>query len=101
MVVVINRAWISLKPRTLFLCPVTETGIMRLLKRLSNNTSAGSDGIKSARMKAVSYLISTCFQHFIIDKYISIKMKLARVCVIRKGGSHPQCKKYRPISVLA
>lgn len=89
---------------SVFLWPVTEAEITRLLQNLSNNTAAGSDNIKAAPIKAITHFISSPLEHIcntsLLTGIFPEKMKLARVCVIHKGGPRNNINNYRPISVL-
>lgn len=89
---------------SIFLSPIAEGEIITLLQALNTNISAGHDDLKPAPIKAVSRLISAPLTHIcnisLSQGIFPNKMKVARVCVLHKGGSLHDMNNYRPISVL-
>ena len=87
-----------------FLRPTDEEEILNLINGLKNSTAAGEDGLKSEPIKHISKLISTPLAHIcnmsLLAGRFPSRMKVARVCVIHKGGAQNVFNNYRPISVL-
>lgn len=89
---------------SIFLSPTDEEEILALIASLKNNTAAVEDGLKAEPIKAISRIIAAPLAHrcnvSLSTGCFPKRMKVARVCVIHKGGVQSDLNNYRPISVL-
>lgn len=89
---------------SIFLTPTNETEINDIIVSLKCSSASGYDDLKVAPIKAVKDWICSPLAH-ICNRILETgifpnKMKLARVCIIHKGGTLTNLNNYRPISVL-
>lgn len=89
---------------TIFFSPTDEEEISTLIACLKNSTAPGEDGLKAEPIKFISSLILTPLTHIcntsLLTGRFPDRMKVARVCVVHKGGVRNDLNNYRPISVL-
>lgn len=90
---------------SMFLRPILEEDLIKIIKSLKNNTKPGLDGISSKFVKetykkyitVLLYLVNKSFETGIFPE----KLKEAVVIPIFKKGSKTECNNYRPISLLS
>ena len=90
--------------KTIFLQPVTENEVIKILKNMKNSSSPGWDAITSKIVK-VSYnyflspLVHICNLSFMFGVFPN-ELKIAKVIPLHKGGDMSLLVNYRPVSVL-
>ena len=90
--------------RNIFLSPVNEDEVIRVVRMCANKNSSDNDGIT---MKIVKHVITSIAQPFTYICNMSFttgvfpdKMKIAKVVPLYKSGDRHMCNNYRPISLL-
>lgn len=92
-------------PESIYLSPVSEAEIAKIVKRLKNKHSSGFDNISTDIIKLVSeeivspisYIINNSFAH----GHFPQKLKLALIKPLLKKGDPAKIENYRPISLLS
>lgn len=91
-------------PHTIFLTPVTESEIRRMIKNLKNKNSTGYDNISNRVLKALEDCIIeplvVIFNKSLSEGKFPDRMKLAEIVPLHKGKSQEESTNYRPISLL-
>ena len=95
---------IKLNKNSLFLTPVNEHELTRVIEKLLNKTSSGWDGISNKLVKCLkSQLViplSTCINRSFMEGRYPDCLKLAHVNPLFKSGKRNIITNYRPISLL-
>lgn len=99
-----HQAYFEQADRSMFLKPITETEIIRIVNSLSNKHSSGDDEIPTSLIKFCINEISTPLTHAISTSFrtgiFPEKLKLATVIPLHKKGNTSEMENYRPISLL-
>ena len=90
--------------RNIFLSPVNEDEVIRVVRMCANKNYSDNDGIT---MKIVKHVITSIAKPFTYICNMSFttgvfpdKMKIAKVVPLYKSGDRHLCNNYRPISLL-
>lgn len=91
--------------RSMFVEPVLEHDLIRVIKSLKNGKAPGLDGISSVLIKKIYTKILSVLL-FIVNFSFEVgvfpeKMKEALVIPIHKKHTPSDCNNYRPISLLS
>jgi hypothetical protein len=89
---------------SMYLKPVTEHEVIRVIENLKSKSSSGWDGISMKLIKKIkfeiaeplTYIINLIFKTSVFPD----KLKIAKVIPIHKKGVKTQVSNYRPISLL-
>ena len=96
-------SYVTQNAETIFLKPVTDDEVNKLLSKLKN-TSEGYDCIKPSVVKYVKDCIIKPLVHIcnlsLINGTFPSKLKIAKVVPIHKKGDTSSFSNYRPVSVL-
>lgn len=92
-------------PESIYLSPVSEAEVTKIIKGLKNKHSSGFDEISTDIIKLVSeeivppvsYIINNSFVH----GHFPQKLKLALIKPLHKKGDPAKVENYRPISLLS
>ena len=95
----------DLQPNSLFVNPVNELEILKLVSKLKPKTSYGYDTISPYVLKKTIHYILEPFTH-IINRSLATgifptQMKTARLIPLYKNSDNQQITNYRPISLLS
>jgi hypothetical protein len=92
-------------PKTMFLSPVTEVEIERVIRSLKNSSSAGYDEIRMSLVKqCLGYFIKPLGHIYNVSFQMGIFldiMKCAKIKPLHKKGDKQDIHNYRPISILS
>lgn len=99
-----HQTYFEQADRSMFLKPITETEIIKVVNSLSNKHSSGYDEIPTSLMKfcihevisPLTFAITTSFRTGVFPD----KLKLATVRPLHKKGDGSGVEHYRPISLL-
>ena len=95
--------YVSHNDRSIFLNPVDQTEIMRIITELKD-CSPGWDGIEAKVVKKTSHLFLDPLQHVLnlslSQGFFPDDLKRAKVVPIHKSGDSMSFSNYRPISIL-
>ena len=95
---------ISSIQKSVFLIPVTETEIEKIIMSLPNKPSSGSDGISNILLKrlknCIIHPLTLIFNKSITEGEFPDIMKVADVVPLYKSKSPMETTNYRPISLL-
>ena len=90
--------------KSIFLSPVTETEIEKIVMNLPNKPSSGMDGISNILLKKLTYCIAhpltLIFNKSLMEREFPDIMKVADVVPLYKSKSPLETTNYRPISLL-
>ena len=92
------------QPQSMFLRPVTDDEVLKVIASLKNKKSVGEDGIDVRVLKKAAQVVSpylkTAFNKCISEGVFPQCMKIAKVVPIFKTGEKNVASNYRPISIL-
>ena len=95
---------IEINKHSLFLTPVTEEDLLRLINALPNKLSSGFDNINNVLLKQLSSSLlkpmTICVNKSLSDGQFPNSMKLADVYPLFKSKDRSDTTNYRPISLL-
>lgn len=91
-------------PKSMFITPVIENDIYKIIKQLKNTYSVGYDGLTTNIIKESATYITAPLTH-LINLSISqgqfpSRLKLSVVKPLHKKGSREEIKNYRPITLV-
>lgn len=89
---------------SMFLFPVTEVEIVRIIAGLNNTAAIGCDGVPVRLWKCVADIISYPLRN-IINSYVEMgkfpqKFKMSKIVPVYKKSDVASIQNYRPISIL-
>ena len=89
---------------SIFLHPVTEAEVSKLIDKLEPKKSSGYDNINNVLLKELKQIVSrpltTIFNNSMVEGIFPDKMKKAKVIPLHKGKNRDETTNYRPISLL-
>ena len=89
---------------SIFLHPVTEMEVHKLINKLEPKKSSGYDNINNVLLKELKEIVSKpltiIFNNSLVEGIFPDKMKKAKVIPLHKGKSRDETTNYRPISLL-
>ena len=89
---------------SIFLHPVTEIEVQKLIDKLEPKKSSGYDNINNILLKELKHIVteplSIIFNNSLVEGIFPEKMKKAKVVPLHKGKNHDETTNYRPISLL-
>jgi hypothetical protein len=92
-------------PKTMYLSPTSEEEVIKLIKELSPDKAAGSDGIHARTLKiAAPFIIEPLvhiFNQSILQATVPENLKISKVIPIYKKKERSLPGNYRPISLLS
>ena len=92
------------QPQSMFLRPVFDDEILKIIVTLKNKKSVGKDGVDVRALKKAAQIVSpylkTAFNKCISEGDFPKCMKIAKVVPIFKAGEKNLVSNYRPISIL-
>ena len=92
------------QPQSMFLRPVNDDEILKIIATLKNKKSVGKDGVDVRVLKKAAQIVSpylkTAFNKCISEGVFPQSMKIAKVVPIFKAGEKNLPSNYRPISIL-
>lgn len=95
---------ISIPTNSLYIKPVSEAEIIRIINELNNTTAVGCDDIPITIIKQIANFLSTPLQN-IINSYLEIgtfpdRFKISKIIPLHKRDATHNVQNYRPISIL-
>ena len=92
------------QPQSMFLRPVNDDEILKIIATLKNKKSVGKDSVDVRVLKKAAQIVSpylkTAFNKCISEGVFPQSMKIAKVVPIFKAGEKNLPSNYRPISIL-
>ena len=89
---------------SIFLTPVSECEILKLISGLKDGKAPGIDGIRPRLIKYISHILAPILMHIFNNVFTSgiypDALKIAKVIPLFKKGDHSLPENYRPISLL-
>lgn len=95
---------ITRNPHTIFLKPVGEDEVLKLIMTLKNTSASGYDDITTKILKLIASLISRPLSHIInlslADGFFPDELKLTVIKPLHKKNNLSDPNNYRPIALI-